>query len=77
MVGALSRLPPDPLAGHSPCIRIQKDGIPAEDQALFRQMGAFDPVSIFKILDIQAENDHGIHVADLVFVWKRQGGKWF
>ena len=67
------RHPPDALAGDCLCVNVQKDVLFIEKKALFLVIGAVQPVCIFKILDIQAEYNHGIYVADAVVLRKGDG----
>ena len=72
MVMLFLMLSPDALSCHRPGIGVQKDGVFIKAQPLLRLPGPVDAVGIFKRADIQAENDHGVHVPHPVFLRKGQ-----
>ena len=72
MVGPDLLLSPDTLAGNSFCVRIQENIIFVEKHAVGRIVRAVHPVGIFKIFDVDAEDNHRIHITDLVFFRKRK-----
>ena len=72
MVMLFLMLSPDALARHRPGIGVQKDGVFIKAQPLLRLPRPVDAVGIFKFPDIQAENDHGVHIPNPVFLRKGQ-----
>ena len=68
----LLALSPDALSGHRPGVRVEKHVFLIEKQALLRIPGAVQPVGVLELLDIQAEDNHGIDLANPVMSWKFQ-----
>ena len=62
---------PDTLSGHRLGIDIQKHVIFIKKQPLLGIIGTVHAVSILKIIDIKPEDNHGIHLPDLVIFRER------
>ena len=63
---------PPALAGDGPGVGVQQVLAPVEDEALVRLVGPADPVGVLEFLDVQLEDNHGVHVADAVVPGKGQ-----
>ena len=72
MIMLFLMLSPDALSRHRPGIRVQQDGVFIKAQPLLRLPRPVDAVGIFKFTDIQAEDDHGIHISHPVLLRERQ-----
>ena len=55
---------PFALAGDRLGIGVKKVLALVKDLACLRLIGAIHPVGVLKLLDVQLEDDHGVHVAD-------------
>ena len=66
---------PPALARHRPGIGVQQVLGLVEKLPLFRLIGAVHPVGVLELLNIQLEDDHGVHVADAVMLGEGQHGK--
>ncbi len=62
------------LARYRPGIGVQKVLGLVEDQAFLRVPGAVHPEGVLELLDVQLEDDHGIHVPDAVPLWEGENG---
>ena len=62
---------PDALPGHRLGVNVEQDVVLVEDQASLGFVRPVEAEGILKILDIEAEDEHGVDVADPVFLGKR------
>ena len=74
VVSAQLPIPPEPLTGNGPCIRIQQDGIAVKDQSVFRFIGAVNLIGIFKFLNIKSKHNHRIDIPDFIGIGKGKPG---
>ena len=59
-------LAPGALSGHCPGIGIQENLLPVKEQSFLRIIWSVHPVGILKVFNIETEDQHGIHVTDLI-----------
>ncbi len=65
---------PAALAGDGLGVGVQQVLGVVKDQPPLRLIGAVHPVGVFKLLDVQLEDDHGVHVADAVVLGEGEDG---
>ena len=63
---------PDTLTGNCSCIWIQQRFLFIKNKTLLGVIRSIHSICIFKIIDIQSENKHGINPSDPVMLRKRQ-----
>ena len=72
VVTAALAVAPDPLAGDEAGVRIQEHGMGIEQKPVLRLIGPVYLVGILEILNVQPEDDHGIHIPYLIGLRKGQ-----
>ena len=68
-------LAPVALAGDRFGVGVQQVAAFVEDKAPFRLIGPIHPVGVLKLLDVQLEHDHGVHISDAVVVGEGEDGE--
>ncbi len=70
-----SGIAPAALAGDRLGVGVQQIAAFVKNQALFRLVGAVNPVGVLKFLDVQLEHNHGVHIADAVVLGEGEDGE--
>ena len=74
MIGFPAFHSPDFPAGNHSGIWIQQNIVLAEQLPFLGIVRAADPVSVFKLFNVQAKDNHRVHIADFIRLWKRKNG---
>ena len=71
-VAPASTLSPAALAGYHSCVRIQEHGFLIKNHSFFRRIGSTHPIGVLKLFNVKSEYNHGVDVADFVFLREGQ-----